>query len=89
MCKNMLVGINSKYVHTNLAVRYLKRFTEAYSDEKIEIYESNINNNLMKMVRDIGEKEPEKIFFSTYITITSPIKMLLNIIHNSNDSDNI
>ena len=63
----MLVGINSKYVHTNLAVRYLKRFTEAYSDEKIEIYESNINNNLMKMVRDIGEKEPEKIFFSTYI----------------------
>ncbi len=67
MCKNMLVGINSKYVHTNLAVRYLKRFTEAYSDEKIEIYESNINNNLMKMVRDIGEKEPEKIFFSTYI----------------------
>lgn len=67
MCKNILVGINSKYVHTNLAVRYLKKFVEAYSNEKIEIYESNINNNLMKIVRDIGEKEPEKIFFSTYI----------------------
>ena len=67
MCKNMLVGINSKYVHTNLAVRYLKKFVEAYSDEKIEIYESNINNNLMKIVRDIAEVEPEKIFFSTYI----------------------
>lgn len=67
MCRNMLVGINSKYVHTNLAVRYLKKFTEAYSSEKIEIYESNINNNLMKIVRDIAEKEPERIFFSTYI----------------------
>ena len=67
MGKNILVGINSKYVHTNLAVRYLKRFVEAYSDIKIDIYESNINNNLMKIVRDIGEQEPEKIFFSTYI----------------------
>lgn len=67
MYKNMLVGINSKYVHTNLAVRYLKNFVETHSDEKIEIYESNINNNLMKIVRDIAEKEPEKLFFSTYI----------------------
>lgn len=67
MCKNMLVGINSKFVHTNLAVRYLKRFAEAYSNEKVELYESNINNNLMKIVRDIAEREPEKIFFSTYI----------------------
>lgn len=67
MSKNILVGINSKYVHTNLAVRYLKGFTEANSDVKIEIYESNINNNLMKIIRDIAEKEPEKIFFSTYI----------------------
>ena len=67
MGRNILVGINSKYVHTNLAVRYLKRFVEAYSDIEIDIYESNINNNLMKIVRDIGEQEPEKIFFSTYI----------------------
>lgn len=61
------MAINSKYVHTNLAVRYLKRFVEENSCENIEIYESNINNNLLKIIRDIGEKEPEKLFFSTYI----------------------
>ena len=61
------MAINSKYVHTNLAVRYLKRFAEQESCEKIEIYESNINNNLLKIVRDIAEKEPDKLFFSTYI----------------------
>ena len=67
MSKNILVAINSKYVHTNLAVRYLKKFVEKESCEKIEIYESNINNNLLKIIRDIAEKEPEKLFFSTYI----------------------
>lgn len=67
MSKNMLVGINSKYVHTNLAIRYLKKYVEEKSEIKIEMYETNINNNLMKMVRDIIEFSPENLFFSTYI----------------------
>lgn len=65
--KNILVGINSKYVHTNLAIRYLKTFVRKYSDIEIDIYENNINNNLMKIIRDIVELEPERVFFSTYI----------------------
>ncbi|WP_206038980.1 MULTISPECIES: B12-binding domain-containing radical SAM protein [Fusobacterium] len=65
--KNILVGINSKYVHTNLAIRYLKKYVEQNSNEKIKIYESSINNNIQKIIRDIIEEKPENIFFSVYI----------------------
>lgn len=87
MGKNLIVAINSKYVHTNLAVRYLKKFVEKYSDKKIEIYESNINNNLMKIIRDIYEKSPDKIFFSTYIwnkeIVFKIIKEIKKVLKNS------
>lgn len=65
--ENILVGINSKYVHTNLAIRYLKKYVEQYSNEKVKIYESSINNNIQKIIRDIIEEKPKKIFFSVYI----------------------
>ncbi|MGL6113679.1 DUF4080 domain-containing protein [Cetobacterium sp. SF1] len=67
MEKILLVGINSQYIHTNLAIRYLKSYVEKYSDKKIEIYESNINNQLLNIIRDIFEKNPTMIIFSTYI----------------------
>lgn len=82
--KNILVGINSKYVHTNLAIRYLKKYVEQNSNEKIKIYESSINNNIQKIIRDIVEYEPDNIFFSVYIwnvemvfKITKELKKIL------------
>ena len=82
--KNILVGINSKYVHTNLAIRYLKKYIEQNSNEKIKIYESSINNNIQKIIRDIVEYEPDNIFFSVYIwnvemvfKITKELKKIL------------
>ena len=82
--KNILVGINSKYVHTNLAIRYLKKYIEQNSNEKIKIYESSINNNIQKIIRDIVEYEPDNIFFSVYIwnvemvfKITKEVKKIL------------
>ena len=38
MKKYLLVAINSQYIHTNLAVRYLKKYIEEYSDENIQRY---------------------------------------------------
>lgn len=67
MSKIVLVGINSQYVHLNLAVRYLKKYVEANSDLKIEIYETNINNQVFNIIKDIYELNPDKIIFSTYI----------------------
>ena len=82
--KNILVGINSKYVHTNLAIRYLKKYIEENSNEKIKIYESSINNNIQKIIRDVVEYEPDNIFFSVYIwnvemvfKITKELKKIL------------
>ena len=67
MSKILLVGINSQYVHTNLAIRYIKNYVEKYSSFELEIYESSINNQLSAILTDIFEKNPEKIIFSTYI----------------------
>lgn len=67
MEKNLLIGINSQYIHTNLAIRYLKSFAEANSDKKIEIYESNINNQIHSVVTDIFLKKPDRVIFSVYI----------------------
>ncbi len=67
MNKILLVGINSQYVHTNLAVRYIKNYVENYSSMKLDIYESSINNQLSAILMDIFEKNPEKVIFSTYI----------------------
>jgi len=65
--KNLLVGINSKFVHTNLAIRYIKSYVEEYSSEKIELYEANINGHLIDIIREIYEKNPSMLIFSTYI----------------------
>lgn len=67
MSKNLLVAINSQYVHLNVAVRYLKKFVEENSGTKLGIYETNINNQLINIIKDIFEKEPELVIFSTYI----------------------
>lgn len=67
MSKIVLAGINSQYVHLNLAVRYLKKYVEANSDLKIDIYETNINNQVFNIIKDIYELNPDKIIFSTYI----------------------
>lgn len=65
--KNLLVAVNSKYIHTNLAVRYIKTYVEAYSDVNIELYETSINNHLDDVLRDIFDRKPTTVIFSTYI----------------------
>lgn len=70
MKKYLLVALNSQYIHTNLAVRYIKKYVEEHNDnpyKTMEIYESNINNQLINIVRDIYEKSPDVVIFSTYI----------------------
>nr|WP_307774361.1 B12-binding domain-containing radical SAM protein [uncultured Cetobacterium sp.] len=67
MEKIVLVGINSQYIHTNLAIRYLQKYVEKYSDKKIEIYESNINNQMHTIISDLFNTEADEIIFSTYI----------------------
>ncbi|MEA4816588.1 MAG: B12-binding domain-containing radical SAM protein [Lachnospiraceae bacterium] len=62
--KILLVAINSKYIHTSLAVRTLG----AYSGFKeVSFVEYTINNHIDFIIKDIYEKKPEAVAFSCYI----------------------
>ncbi|MGB9813938.1 MAG: B12-binding domain-containing radical SAM protein [Thermovenabulum sp.] len=68
--KVVLVGINSKYVHTNLAIRNLKAYFEKnywIDDIKIYIFEATINDILDDILERIVDFKPDVIGFSLYI----------------------
>ena len=62
-----LVGMNSQFIHTNLEIRYLNSYVEKYSDLKIDIYESNINNQIQSIMTDLFNLNADHYIFSTYI----------------------
>ncbi len=70
--KVLLVSIDSKYIHSNLAVRSLKAYAEkklrnsgAFCD--IEIAEYTINQQPQKVLADIYKRDVDIIMFSCYI----------------------
>lgn len=67
MKKAVLIGINSQYIHTNLAIRYLKKYVKSYSELKVDLYETNINSPLNNTLIDIYNLEATHYIFSTYI----------------------
>lgn len=68
--KTLLVGINSKYVHTNLAIRNIKAYC---NDDDIYIYEATINDNVDEILDDIIMEKADVIGFSCYIWNTDLI----------------
>ncbi len=75
MNKFLLVAINSKYIHSNLAVYCLKAAT-AYSD-KVCIREFTINNQLEDILKNIYLEKPDVIGISCYIWNINYVKELL------------
>lgn len=49
--KILLTTLNSKFIHTNLAIRYLKSYTKDLVDADIREY--TINNDLDYILKDI------------------------------------
>ncbi|OPJ59573.1 B12-binding domain-containing radical SAM protein [Clostridium oryzae] len=64
--KIVLVALNAKYVHTNIAVRYLKNYT-ANLDYEAVIKEFSINDRAEKIVEEIMQQLPQIVCFSCYI----------------------
>ncbi|NLZ80928.1 MAG: B12-binding domain-containing radical SAM protein [Clostridiales bacterium] len=64
--KVLLVGINAKYIHSNLAIQSLKAYAGKYK-ENIEIVEYTINHYKDFILGDIFKKKPDIIGFSCYI----------------------
>ncbi len=63
--KIILSTLNSKYIHSNLAIRYLARYVEDI--ENVEILEYTINQSIDFIVGELYKEKPDIIGFSTYI----------------------
>ncbi|MBB6622793.1 B12-binding domain-containing radical SAM protein [Clostridium gasigenes] len=77
--KVLLTAINSKFVHSNLAVRYLKAFTKDM-DYTAQIREFSINDREENILEEIIKEKPDVVAFSTYIWNIEMIKKLSNLI---------
>lgn len=82
--KVLLCGINSKYIHSNLAIRYLKAFTEDMN-YSCTIKEYTINHRLDNILEDIILEEPDIIAFSTYIWNIDYVEKISNLIKAVNE----
>ena len=64
MPKTLLVAVNSSFSHTNIAVRYLKYYSES-SD--VDYAEYTINQPIGEILRGISSYNPNVVLFSVYV----------------------
>ncbi|WP_312815665.1 DUF4080 domain-containing protein [Sedimentibacter sp.] len=75
--KILLVTLDSKFIHANLAVRYLKKYCK---DENVEIKEFTINQKFEYILNEILSADADLICFSTYIWNVEYVKEIAYII---------
>jgi anaerobic magnesium-protoporphyrin IX monomethyl ester cyclase len=67
--------LNAKYIHTNLAIRYLKAY--ASPEFNIQLKEYTIKDPILNIVTDLYQQKPTVIGFSCYIwNIEETIKVI-------------
>lgn len=79
MEKVLLTAVNSQYIHSNLAVRYLKAYTKDI-DLDISIKEFSINDRLERVFASIMDEKPDLVAFSCYIWNIEYVEKLSNLI---------
>ena len=62
--KVLLTTLNSKFIHTNLAIRYIKESIKDLVD--VDIREYTINNQLDYILKDIYLAKYDSIFILKY-----------------------
>ncbi len=75
----LLTAINSKFVHSNLAVRYLRAYTKDL-DYDCKIREFSINDREEHILKEIIEEKPDVVAISTYIWNVEMAIRLANLI---------
>ena len=75
--KILLVAINAKYIHSNLAVYYLKACAPKEQQEYMEIAEYTINNSKEEILKDIYKRQPDVIAVSCYIWNITMVRELV------------
>ncbi len=61
----VLATLNAKYIHTNLAIRYLKSYAQPEYDAVLAEY--TIKDPTFNIVSDLYQKKPDIVGFSCYI----------------------
>lgn len=82
--KILLVTLDSKFIHANLAVRYLKKFCKD-DDFNIEIKEFTINQKQEYILGEIFSARADLVCFSCYIWNIEYIKEISYIIKEANN----
>jgi len=73
--KVLLIALNAKYIHSNLALRYLKSCC-SWKHEEIIIREFSINDRLEDILAEIFREAPDIAAFSCYIWNIEEIKKI-------------
>lgn len=65
----LLVTLNARYVHTNLAIRYLREVLEEQGQDnwEVQLKEFSINEHSKNIAAEIYEEKPDIIGFSCYL----------------------
>jgi len=77
--KVVLAAVNSKFVHSNLAVRYLKAYTSDLNYE-CNIREFSINDRRERVLEEIMNEKPDLVAFSCYIWNIEFVQSLAKLI---------
>ena len=77
--KALLIGINAKYIHPNLAIRLLKNITTYDCDIK----EYTIKDNIENIINYIDNSNYDLVGFSCYIWNIEIIKQILTSINHN------
>lgn len=64
--KLLLTALNAKFIHTNLAIRYIKNSIKDI-DIEIELAEFTINHSQEYIIKEIYKLQPDIVGFSCYI----------------------
>lgn len=77
-----MVALNSKYIHSNLALRYLESFFKGYAKEdvregvSITLIEETVNDEIGSILERIMDTKPDLVLFSAYIWNYSDVLLL-------------
>lgn len=77
--KTLLVGINSKFIHSNLAIRYIQRYA-AIRGNLTETIEYTINQSVDYILDELIVRQPDVVLFSCYIWNIEYVKQLSQVL---------
>ncbi|WAW15178.1 B12-binding domain-containing radical SAM protein [Peptostreptococcus equinus] len=80
--KVLLSTLNSKFIHTNLAIRYIREYSRDLEGKeyKVDLKEYTINNSIDYIIKDIYKRKIDILAMSTYIwNIEDTIRLCENL----------